>query len=261
MVLSYPTPGKHLVFDGRFLHAAPTLLNEGVATAAAAAIAATAEGKDGKEGKEDVAGDGGSAGSVRVTFLVNIWLNHQPVGIAPFPTEYMLPQESILTFPLPAHTVAATPGGGGGVAQSDSAGFLAQEARAIIKVDAAWLKDTTNIDDDDYDGGGGGGGGCSSGGGGGGSEKASRRNVAFGIQYEEEGCVLTIPCMPTGTRGSVEGATVEFKFIGRAMQAALRSAKQHYEEGQQQQQQQQQEPQLKKRKVVADESSQPAARG
>lgn len=54
--ISWPRRGKHLVFDGRFLHGAPSdLLSE----------------------KETV--------NLRVTFLVNIWLHHKPLGIESFP--------------------------------------------------------------------------------------------------------------------------------------------------------------------------------
>ena len=49
-----PRVGRHLVFDGRALHAAPR------------ALATSGEGK-------------------RYTFLVNVWLGHRPSGIRPFP--------------------------------------------------------------------------------------------------------------------------------------------------------------------------------
>lgn len=50
----HPRVGRHLVFDGRALHAAPQ------------ALAVNGEGK-------------------RYTFLVNVWLGHRPSGIRPFP--------------------------------------------------------------------------------------------------------------------------------------------------------------------------------
>ena len=53
-----PRPCRHLSFDGRLLHGAPS----SVATAPA----------------------GGPAGK-RVTFLVNCWFNHVPVGVEPLP--------------------------------------------------------------------------------------------------------------------------------------------------------------------------------
>jgi hypothetical protein len=55
--ISWPRRGKHLIFDGRFLHGAPSNLLE----------------------TEKMATD------VRVTFLVNIWLHHKPLGVEPFP--------------------------------------------------------------------------------------------------------------------------------------------------------------------------------
>lgn len=55
---SKPRDGKHLAFDGTHLHGAPTLL------------------------RDDDAGD-----KPRVTFLCNVWLNHTPMDVAPFPDE------------------------------------------------------------------------------------------------------------------------------------------------------------------------------
>jgi hypothetical protein len=51
LLLAYPTAGKHLCFDGRLLHAAPDAL-----------------------ARTPFAG-------ARVTFLVNVWLDHVPCGI------------------------------------------------------------------------------------------------------------------------------------------------------------------------------------
>lgn len=63
-VISHPAPCKHIAFDGRLLHGAPAhpslrLSHDEVPTGASA----------------------NSAGQ-RVTFLVNIWLNHKPSGVA-----------------------------------------------------------------------------------------------------------------------------------------------------------------------------------
>jgi hypothetical protein len=67
--LSLPTPGKHIAFDGRLLHGAPSAL-------------ATRLGRRG--------GGGGTAGAAtRVTFLANVWLNHRPIGADPFPSEFL----------------------------------------------------------------------------------------------------------------------------------------------------------------------------
>lgn len=56
--VSHPRPGKHIVFDGRFLHGVPALaeVREGASAAAAAP-------------------------ALRTTFLCNVWLNHVPAGV------------------------------------------------------------------------------------------------------------------------------------------------------------------------------------
>ena len=59
--LSAPEVGKHLVFDGRFLHGAVPM--EGLVA--------------------------GSRENPRVTFMVNIWLNYVPMGMEPFPEELL----------------------------------------------------------------------------------------------------------------------------------------------------------------------------
>ena len=56
--LSYPSKGKHTVFDGRFLHAVPAELRHSTS----------------------------SEERSRVTFLVNVWLDHLPVGLERFPS-------------------------------------------------------------------------------------------------------------------------------------------------------------------------------
>ena len=57
--ISFPKVGKHLSFDGRFLHGAPS----------------------------DLSPD--SLDKVRVTFLVNIWLHHKPLGVESFPSSML----------------------------------------------------------------------------------------------------------------------------------------------------------------------------
>jgi len=59
VVVSHPVSGKHLAFDGRYLHGVPEVLNR-------AAHGAAAEGR-------------------RVTLLVNVWLNHRPFAVQRFP--------------------------------------------------------------------------------------------------------------------------------------------------------------------------------
>ena len=65
--LSYPRAGKHLVFDGRLLHGAVPTRTERRAHV--------------------------EKGSVRVSLLVNVWLNHTPRGVEPLPAA-LLPQLS-----------------------------------------------------------------------------------------------------------------------------------------------------------------------
>ena len=62
---SYPFPGKHIAFDGRWIHGAPANL---------------ARGLDDEDDDEETR-------APRVTFLVNVWLNHAPGGAAPFPED------------------------------------------------------------------------------------------------------------------------------------------------------------------------------
>lgn len=75
-LVSWPRPGKHLSFDGRYLHAAPTdLLPAGV-------------------WEESLKFEASAEASVqrrltrrhrRVTFLVNIWLHYRPFNVQAFP--------------------------------------------------------------------------------------------------------------------------------------------------------------------------------
>lgn len=59
MAVCYPKPGRHLVFDGRLMHGVPS----------------------------SFARAGAAVGGRRITFLANIWLNHEPVGIEPIPAQ------------------------------------------------------------------------------------------------------------------------------------------------------------------------------
>jgi len=86
--LSWPKFGKHLSFDGRFLHAAPsdvmekgafqkqcTIPSEDIPTGCTAEET-KAKAADLKKLKRR---------HRRVTFLVNIWLNYKPFDVRPFP--------------------------------------------------------------------------------------------------------------------------------------------------------------------------------
>jgi len=68
--VSWPLCGKHLSFDGRFLHGAPSDLSNDCDT------------------------------SIRCTFLVNIWLHHKPLGVQPFPKAFLSKMTKIQTTPV-----------------------------------------------------------------------------------------------------------------------------------------------------------------
>jgi len=67
--LSGPALGKHISFDGRWLHGAPTALRDAF------------QGKERSKGKRKRGQEAGR----RVTFLVNVWLNHRPDDCTPLP--------------------------------------------------------------------------------------------------------------------------------------------------------------------------------
>lgn len=82
--LSWPKKGKHLSFDGRYLHAAPSTLVK--------------EANMDQESNNDITSDDQVDENTkkrlerrqrRVTFLVNIWLNYKPFNVDPFPESMM----------------------------------------------------------------------------------------------------------------------------------------------------------------------------
>ena len=102
--LSLPRRGKHLVFDGRLLHAAPVELRCLNSTNGSSSGEHTNVGSSSKKhnisgsssssqngsatnGSNSSSSSGDKSGistiheSVRVTLLVNVWLHHQPFGI------------------------------------------------------------------------------------------------------------------------------------------------------------------------------------
>jgi hypothetical protein len=74
--VSWPKTGKHMSFDGRYLHAAPPELMEPGAFAEQIQYQHSDDPKQQKLLKRRYR---------RVTFLVNIWLNYQPFEVKPFP--------------------------------------------------------------------------------------------------------------------------------------------------------------------------------
>ena len=82
--VSWPLQGKHLSFDGRFLHAAPTDLMEPGAweqQLQLPPVQGEQDDEDNKRQQEKLL----KRRHRRVTFLVNIWLNYKPFDIKPFP--------------------------------------------------------------------------------------------------------------------------------------------------------------------------------
>lgn len=85
--LSHPTIGKHLAFDGRFLHGAPTVFFP-------AKPSKLGDDRPTKRVKQD---------KRRITLLVNIWLNHCPVDAEPLDSDII----EQLCAPWDAETVKA----------------------------------------------------------------------------------------------------------------------------------------------------------
>jgi hypothetical protein len=77
-LVSFPRQGKHLSFDGRYLHAAPSdLLKDGLFEQQC-----SFERSDNMDKKELKVLERRHR---RVTFLVNVWLNYKPFNVNPFP--------------------------------------------------------------------------------------------------------------------------------------------------------------------------------
>jgi hypothetical protein len=76
--VSWPKQGKHLSFDGRFLHAAPPDLMEPQVFEQQCTIPESNDLTDRCRKKLE-------RRHRRVTFLVNIWLNYRPFNVNPFP--------------------------------------------------------------------------------------------------------------------------------------------------------------------------------
>lgn len=77
-LVSFPKQGKHLSFDGRYLHAAPSdLLRDGLFEEQC-----KFDKPDGMDTKEMKLLERRHR---RVSFLVNIWLNYRPYNVHPFP--------------------------------------------------------------------------------------------------------------------------------------------------------------------------------
>jgi hypothetical protein len=76
--ISWPKMGKHLCFDGRFLHAAPSDLAVKVVSIDSSKEVILCNNDNSSTIKE-------RRRRCRYTFLVNIWLHHKPFNVHPFP--------------------------------------------------------------------------------------------------------------------------------------------------------------------------------
>lgn len=85
--LSWPRRGKHLSFDGRFLHAAPSDLVSN-RNSTATVTATDKQKQESSNNNEDSIKNEKilERRTWRVTFLVNIWLNYKPFNVKPFPS-------------------------------------------------------------------------------------------------------------------------------------------------------------------------------
>ena len=77
-LVCWPKRGKHLSFDGRFLHAAPSNLMENGMFVRQCTF-------DVSEGMSDKEKKIVERRHRRVTLLVNIWMNYKPFNVNPFP--------------------------------------------------------------------------------------------------------------------------------------------------------------------------------
>ena len=80
MMVNHPAPHKHLVFDGRLLHGAPAhfaLRRERTELLSPTILSSRIADDD-----DD---DNNNSQSLRITFLVNIWLNHKPGAVGTLP--------------------------------------------------------------------------------------------------------------------------------------------------------------------------------
>jgi hypothetical protein len=77
--ISWPSKGKHLCFDGRFLHAAPSNLIPRSNTSTVQVASLTTDSNCNARQRQR------QRQSRRYTFLVNIWMYHHPVNVHAFP--------------------------------------------------------------------------------------------------------------------------------------------------------------------------------
>ena len=85
MFASYPVLGKHIAFNGRLLHGCPS---------SCALPRGPSVSKSTSKLKNKAATVG--VGDQRVSLLVNIWLNHKPLGVEPISAD---PEEPAVPSP------------------------------------------------------------------------------------------------------------------------------------------------------------------
>lgn len=105
VIISKPEVGKHITFDGLMLHGAPAdLYEEG----------SEDQSDDEDEDEDDYESESEGNGNPRVTFLVNIWLNHVPTQAAPLHADLA----SLMQPPLSRFAAESSGSGGDGSACS-----------------------------------------------------------------------------------------------------------------------------------------------
>jgi hypothetical protein len=88
--------GKHVSFDGRYLHGAPAQLRSFARDNYTGSSSSGSGSNDATSGSTD---SHASLRAVRVTFLVNVWLNHHPAAIAPLPADIVTSLANQITDP------------------------------------------------------------------------------------------------------------------------------------------------------------------
>lgn len=87
--ISHPLPGKHIKFDGRLLHGAPSSVYDIDETDADSSTSGNSSGCE-SESDSSTGGEEDDNRVMRVTFLVNIWVNHIPSQSVRLPLESLV---------------------------------------------------------------------------------------------------------------------------------------------------------------------------
>ena len=87
IIMSKPVVGKHIKFDGRLLHAAPSNLILGDINKNIVISSQSTKNASKNECPKNASQKNSSITNKRITFLVNIWLNHIPMQTKRFPVD------------------------------------------------------------------------------------------------------------------------------------------------------------------------------